>query len=125
MTPPTTDLTPLQRDVWSRAISQIEAMRSAERTFAQRVKQDLIQHPGYYAAARERTDELLRQHNERPHWRWAWERWKALLTAGSLSDVIDLLDDPEANQEMLSSAPFTVMRPPLPENDFYRSHAAS
>jgi len=123
MNPPATALTPLQQEIWSRAVSQIEAVRSGECAFAQRVRRDLLQHPGYFAAARKRTGELLGQHRERPHWRWAWERWAALFSEGGLPEVLKLLEDTESNQELISASPFAVMRPPLPENDFYRSHA--
>ena len=74
-------------------------------------------------AARERTMALLREHHERPHWRWAWERWALLFAEGGLFEVLRLLDEPDANQELISASPFAVMRPPLPENDFYRGHA--
>jgi hypothetical protein len=37
---------------------------------------------------------------------------------------LELLADPIAHQELLSAYPFAIMRPPLPENDFYRDHAA-
>jgi hypothetical protein len=120
---PTSALAPLQKEIWERAVVQIEAVRLGERAFAQQVASDLRQHPGYFVAARERTTALLREHNERPHWRWAWERWALLLAEGGLPEVLRILDEPEANQELISASPFTVMRPPLPENDFYRGHA--
>jgi len=115
-------LNPRQQEIWERAAAQIKTLHAEEHAFAARLKNDLLRYPGYYAAARERTMELLAQHHERPHWRWAWERWAALFGDGGLPAVLQLLDDPDFNQELISASPFAVMRPPLPENNFYRSH---
>lgn len=120
-----TVLTPRQQEIWSQAASQIEDVRSGERAFASQVKQYLLDHPGYLVAARERTAELLSQHSDRPHWHWAWKRWQALIAEDGLQGVLSLLDDPDLNQELISASPFTVMRPPLPENGFYQSHDPS
>jgi hypothetical protein len=120
-----TTLSPNQEEVWKLATSQIEAMRVKERGFAQQVRRDLLLYPGYFAAARQRVEELVLSQSERPHWCWAWERWADLLSQGGLHAVIQLLDDPDANQELLSASPFAVMRPPMKENDYYRSHAAT
>lgn len=118
-------LSPSQAEVWRRAALQVEAVRQSEQAFAQQVRRDLLRYPGYFAAAQQRTEELALSQGERPQWRWAWTRWAALFSKGGLSEVIRVLDDPEAHQELLSASPFALMRPPLPENDFYQSHAAT
>ena len=110
---------------WTRAAAQIEALHDRELAFAVQVRRDLIHYPGYFSAAIARTEELRAQHHDRPHWSWAAERWAALMAEGGLPAVLRLLDTPEDHQELLSASPFAVMRPPLPENDFYAHHAAA
>jgi hypothetical protein len=106
-----------------RVRAQVEALQASERAFAKRVRQDLLDHPGYYLAAVSRNRELLQQYASRPHWEWAAKRWAEIFATGGLPGVLALFTDSEANQELISASPFCLMRPPLPENDYYASHA--
>jgi hypothetical protein len=108
-----------------RAQAQIEALRAAEKAFAERVSRDLLTYPGYYAAAVERNGGLLRKYESKPHWLWAATRWAAIFESGGLKQVLAMFADWETNQELLSASPFCVMRPPLLENHYYSSHAAA
>jgi hypothetical protein len=108
---------------FERAQQQIAQMHSREQAFAELVRQDLLAHAGYYPAAVARAEELCRQHHDRPHWRWASERWTQIFEAGGLQAVLTMLADPDTHQELLSASPFALMRPPGPENDYYRMRA--
>jgi hypothetical protein len=92
---------------------------------AKTVAADLQKHPGYYFAAKARNKELLTKFAERPDLRWAMERWAELFETGGLPVVLKMLADPETHQELLSSSPFYLMRPPLPENQFYQPYVTS
>lgn len=111
------------RQRWLRHESALQALRQREQKAAQQTAQDLQRHPGYYHAAVARTRELLARHDGRPALRWAWEQWAQIFEEGGPAQVISMFQNAEANQELLSSSPFYVMRPPLPENDFYQAHA--
>jgi hypothetical protein len=89
------------------------------------VKENLLNHPGYYWAAMERNDQLLVADSSRPRLQWAAELWRDVFAQGGLQRVLEILDNPITHQEILSSSPFTVMRPPLPENDYYRAYERS
>lgn len=108
------------RSIFERAQQQIEQLRAGEHAFAQQVRQDLLAHPGYYAAAVARAEELCRQQQDRPHWLWASDRWVQILGGGGLQAVLAMLAEPDSHQELLSASPFALMRPPGPENDYYR-----
>ena len=94
MNMPAHALDPSQRELWARATAQIEALGSNERVFAGQVKRDLLRHPGYYYAAKERTAQRQAQHRNRPHWQWAWQRWAALFAEGGMPAVIKMPRQP-------------------------------
>lgn len=103
--------------------TQVRELRRKESAAAAAVAADLQQHPGYYPAAVARNQELLVRHADRPDLRWAMVQWAEIFDTGGLPLVLQMLSDPEKHQELLSSSPFYLMRPPLPENQFYQAHA--
>jgi hypothetical protein len=100
-------------------------LRSAESASAAAVAADLRKHPGYYAAAVARNKELLVKQSSRPDLRWAMEQWAEIFDRAGLPLVLQMLANPDVHQELLSSSPFYLMRPPLPENDFYQAYVSS
>jgi hypothetical protein len=125
MSQPHPSLSADQLVVWNRARAQIEAIRAEEITFAQKLKRDLIRYPGYYEAARKRAQQLLLQHRNRPHLHWAAQEWITLFEKGGRPAILEILEANEQNQELISASPFTVMRPPLPENNYYQQHESA
>jgi hypothetical protein len=108
---------------WLRYEAQVQELRRAESAAATALAADLQKHPGYYPAAVARNQELLVRHAERPDLRWAMVQWAEIFDTGGLPLVLQMLSDPEKHQQLLSSSPFYLMRPPLPENQFYQAHA--
>ena len=53
---------------------------------------------------------------------WAIQEWEHLLSLG-LEEIVRVCDGSDEHQELLSASPFAVMRPPLPENNYYASYA--
>ena len=105
--------------------ARVQELRRQESAAAAAVAADLRRHPGYYPAAVSRNRDLLARHAERPDLRWAMVRWAEIFDTGGLPMVLHMLAHPEEHQELLSSAPFYLMRPPLPENAFYQAYAPS
>lgn len=108
---------------WERYEARVRELRRQESAAATAVAADLQKHPGYYPAAVARNQELLVQHADRPDLRWAMVQWAEIFETGGLPLVLQMLSDPEKHQQLLSSSPFYLMRPPLPENQFYQAHA--
>ncbi len=102
--------------------AQVQALRLQESATATAIAADLQKHPGYYPAAVARNKELLVRHAERPDLHWAMVQWAEIFDTGGLPLVLQMLSDPETHQKLLSSSPFYLMRPPLPENQFYQAH---
>lgn len=113
------------RERWARYTARVHEMRQKESTTAAAVSVDLQKHPGYYPAAVAQNHELLLKYGSRPNLRWAMERWAEIFQNEGLPLVLRMLASPETHQELLSSSPFYLMRPPGPENDFYQSHVSS
>jgi hypothetical protein len=118
-------LTEGQREIWAKAAAQLGGQRERDLAWISQLRRDLEAHPGYFAAALARAGELRAKYQDRPHWCWAAERWETLMQDGGCAAVLRLLEDPVTHQELLSTSPFAVMRPPLPENKFYSSHVRS
>lgn len=110
---------------WARFQAQVQELRRKESATAAAVAADLQKHPGYYPAAVARNKELLVRHAQRPDLHWAMVRWAEIFDAGGLSLVLQMLAHPETQQQLLSSSPFYLMRPPLPENEYYQAYASS
>jgi hypothetical protein len=111
------------RQRWLRHKAGVQALRAREQEAALATANDLRHYPGYYLAAVARTRELLATHADRPALLWAWEQWDRIFQSGGLPQVLAMFTNAAANQELLSSSPFYVMRPPLPENEFYQAYA--
>lgn len=109
----------------ARLKAQVRDNRRRGSARAAAVAADLQKHPGYYPAAVARNKELLNQYAERPDLNWGMLRWAEIFDRDGLPWVLKMLAHPHENQELLSCSPFYLMRPPLPENDFYRSHVSS
>ena len=125
MTVPTHNLAPELQLRWLSAQAQLRNQVLADQAHAEKVKQNLLSYPGYYWAAFERNQQLLVADASRRRLLWAAELWRDVFEEGGLQRVLEILEDPTTHQELLSSSPFTVMRPPLPENDYYRGYERS
>jgi hypothetical protein len=101
------------------------ALRRKEADTAAAIARDLQEHPGFYPAAVARNKQLLVAHAKRPDLHWASSRWAEIFNHHGLPEVLRMLADPDQHQELLSASPFYLMRPPLPENDFYQAHVPS
>ena len=101
------------------------ALRRKETNTAAAIAKDLREHPGFYPAAVARNKELWVTHANRPDLRWASSRWAEIFEQQGLPEVLRMLADPDQHQELLSASPFYLMRPPLPENNFYQAHVPS
>jgi hypothetical protein len=110
---------------WARYEARVHELRRKEAAMAAAVFADLQKYPGYYPAAVARNDELMLNYGSRPDLRWAMERWAEIFEKDGLPLVLQMLASPETHQEVLSSSPFYLMRPPGPENDFYQNHVSS
>lgn len=110
------------RSRWARHEARVQELRREESAAAAAVAADLQRHPGYYPAAIARNRELLVQYAERPDLRWAMARWAEIFDHDGLPLVLQMLNNPEVHQDLLSSSPFYLMRPPLPENEFYQAY---
>lgn len=101
----------------------MQALHRRQHEAAQETADHLRRYPGYYVAAVARNEELLAMHAGRPNLRWAWERWAQIFRDGGVAQVLAMLADERQHQELLSSSPFYLMRPPLPENRYYQDYA--
>ena len=110
---------------WARHEARVHELRREEAATAASVSADLQKHPGYYPAAVARNHELMLNYGPRPDMLWAMERWAEIFEKDGLPMVLQMLASPETHQELLSSSPFYLMRPPGPENAFYQSHVSS
>ncbi|MCX6856454.1 MAG: hypothetical protein NTV80_16305 [Verrucomicrobia bacterium] len=108
---------------WQRHQADLQILRRRERQNAQDTADQLLKYPGYYFAAVARNQELLSQYADRPNLHWIPERWAQIFEKGGFSQVLAMLADEQGEQELLSSSPFYLMRPPLPENHFYQDYA--
>lgn len=110
---------------WARHEARVRELRREESAAAAAVAVDLQKHPGYYPAAVARNKELLFKYAARPDLRWAMVQWAEIFDNEGLPLVLRMLANPEAHQELLSSSPFYLMRPPRPENEFYQAYVSS
>jgi hypothetical protein len=110
---------------WARYESRVRELRREESAAAASVAENFQKHAGYYPAAVARNTELLLQNAARPDLLWAMERWAEIFNNGGLPLVLRMLANPESHQELLSSSPFYLMRPPSPENEFYQAYDSS
>lgn len=111
------------RDRWLRHEAGVQALHRRQHEAAQETADHLRRYPGYYVAAVARNEELLAMHADRPNLRWAWERWARIFRDGGVAEVLAMFADERQHQELLSSSPFYLMRPPLPENRYYQDYA--